>query len=300
MKKIITSIVLVLLIIIEPFINSSTSAFAVDSNTQTNTDKFDPFMKGTLESKQTTDLPWKNDADFLKVQKENKCPVLMAAYKTVLHDPLPGEEENVHLAARYVAGSVVAPGKVFSQNNTAGPYITARGYKKGPTYNGTQVSETTGGGVCKIASTLYNVAILSNLAIVERHNHCMPVPYVPYGQDATVYYGVKDFKFKNSTDYPILIWAKGIDNVLYIGFYGRTAPPKVTWSHEVVKVYKAPVYIVKNKNLPQGTVKVTHEGMDGAIIKSWLTITYKDGKSETKYLGKSCYEPLPFIKETSG
>ena len=37
----------------------------------------------------------------------------------------------------------------------------------------------------------YNVAVLSNLKIIERHNHSMPVPYVPYGQDATVAYGSK-------------------------------------------------------------------------------------------------------------
>jgi hypothetical protein len=111
----------------------------------------------------------------------------------VLKDPLPGEESNVHLAAKILSGAIVNPGEIFSQNERIGPYSESRGFQKGPTYNGSKLSTTIGGGVCKIASTLYNAAILSNLPIVERHPHGMPVPYVPYGQDATVSYGKIDF-----------------------------------------------------------------------------------------------------------
>ena len=223
--------------------------------------------------------------------------MLVGAYKTVLRDPLPGEESNVHLAARYICGRVVAPKRIFSQNQTAGPYTTNRGYKQGPTYAGVHYVTTTGGGVCKIASTLYNVAVLSNLEIIERHTHSMPVPYVPYGQDATVYYGVKDFQFRNTTADPLLIWAQGIDNVLYIGFYGRTTPPGVIWNHQVVKVLKAPVYCSLTPQLPHGHEKVLHEGMDGGVFNSWVTLIYSDGTSETKHMGKSYYNPLPYIKE---
>jgi vancomycin resistance protein YoaR len=127
---------------------------------------------------------------------------------------------------------------VFSQNNTIGPYIEGKGYRKGPTYIGANLTTTIGGGVCKISSTLYNVSVLSNLEIVERYNHTMPVPYVPYGQDATVAYGVKDFKFKNNTDFPILIWAKGIENRLYMGVYGKEEPPEVEWNHNIQNIIK--------------------------------------------------------------
>lgn len=257
-------------------------------------------MSDTLLSGPTTELPWKNDQKLLEAQKKNGCPRLIAAYKTVLRDPLPGEEFNVHLAARYISGNVVAPNQIFSQNRTAGPYTAGRGFQEGPAYKGTKVFTTTGGGVCKIASTLYNVAILSDLSIVERHSHSMPVPYVPYGQDATVYYGAKDLKFKNNTAHPILIWAQGIGNTLYIAFYGQINPPKVSWGHEVLKVYKAPVLYVKNKKLPPNTEKTLHEGMDGAIVNSWVKLTYPDGTTKVRKMGKSCYEPLPYIKEIHG
>ncbi len=281
------------------FIGSLSFSNAQAVNDDGSKSDFDPFMSGTLLSGPTADVPWENEPEFLEQKEKLGGPFLMAAYKTVLHDPLPGEEYNVHLAADYISGTVVKPGEVFSQNKTAGPYTAERGFQIGPTYHGTEVGTTIGGGVCKISSTLFNVAVLSNLEIVERHTHNMPVPYVPYGQDATVSYGAKDFRFKNSSSSPILIMARGIDNILYIGFYGHTQPPQVTWNHEVLNVVKAPVICRKSREMPAGAEKVIHEGMDGALIRSWITMTYPDGRTETKSFGKVNYNPLPFIKEIS-
>ncbi|WP_238472951.1 VanW family protein [Desulforamulus profundi] len=97
------------------------------------------------------------------------------------------------------------PGKIFSQNNTIGPYTSYKGYQTGPTYAGCNVTRTVGGGVCKIASLLYNVATLSDLKVIMRSPHSMTVPYVSPGQDATVFYGVKDFRFINDTEGPVVI-----------------------------------------------------------------------------------------------
>ncbi|WP_010252438.1 VanW family protein [Acetivibrio cellulolyticus] len=251
----------------------------------------------SIKSGETSSFPWENDDKFKAVQTTNDCNELLAGYKTVLRDPLPGEEDNVHLAARYLAGTIVKTGEVFSQNQKVGPYTLDRGFQKGPTYAGTQLITTVGGGVCKIASTLYNVAILSNLQVVERYNHNMPVPYVPYGQDATVSYGAKDFKFKNNTTFPILIWAQGVDNTLYIGFYGKTKPPKVQWHHETLKVYQAEKIYKTNTSLPAGTEKVILEGMDGGVVRSWVTIENPDGTTAIKELGKSYYNPMSYIIE---
>lgn len=250
------------------------------------------------ESGPLTDLPWDENEDFIADRYRNGTNVLMGAYCTVLHDPLPGEEENVHLGARLLAGKVVKSGEVFSQNLSIGPYNSSRGYKKGPTYSGTWVTTTIGGGVCKIASTLYNVAVLSNLQIVERHCHGMPVPYVPYGQDATVSYGTYDFKFRNNTPYPVMIWAEGIDNTLYIAFYGTAAPPKIEWHHQILHVQKASAVYKKNKLLAPGEKKVVLEGMNGAFIRSWITIQNPDGTLRIKKMGSSYYKPMPFLIET--
>lgn len=244
-----------------------------------------------------TNLPWENDSQFIKAQNENGANVLLGAYATVLQDSLSGEKHNIHLAATSLSGIIVPSGHVFSQNNSIGPYIESKGYKKGPSFAGSQITSTFGGGVCKIASTLYNVSVLSNLEIVERHNHGMPVPYVPYGQDATVAYGAKDLKFKNNKDFPILIWTANIENIVYIGFYGKKKSPKVEWQHNLLQTIKAPKEYIVNSNLKEGEEKIINKGMDGARVDSYAVIKYSDGTIEKKNLGISLYRPMPYLIE---
>ncbi|MGS0746058.1 VanW family protein [Syntrophomonas erecta subsp. sporosyntropha] len=255
------------------------------------------FKNQKMKSGPVNQVPWENNPEFKQMQLQTGAFVKMAAYRTVLNDPLPGEEYNVHLTGRLISGTIVAPGEIFSQNKTAGPYTEARGFKKGPTYMGTWLTTTTGGGVCKMASTLYNVAVLANLPIVERHYHSMPVPYVPYGQDATVSYGVKDFRFRNDTPDPLLIWAQGVGNSLYVAFYGQASSPQVEWHHKVLNV--TPTYRIyrDNQTLPQGEQKVVVEGMDGATLQSWISINNPPGKAITRKLDSSYYSPMPYIIE---
>lgn len=246
----------------------------------------------------TEKLPWESDRKFLDALKKHNAYVRMGAFKTVLPDPLPGEEYNVHLAADMLAGSVIMPGKVFSQNGSIGPYTRARGFREGPTYMGGELVTTIGGGVCKIATTLYNVAIQSNLQIVERHNHSMIVPYVPAGQDATVYYGARDIKFRNNTSGPVMIWARSVDNTLYMAIYGGQKPPRITWHHQTLETRNTYTIYKKNPSLPKGTQKLILEGYNGYTVKTWLTVEMPDGSVKTRDLGIDVYRPMPRVVET--
>ncbi|MBU5312260.1 VanW family protein [Tissierella carlieri] len=250
-------------------------------------------------SGEVSNMPWRNDKEFLKAKDKYDTHTLIAGFCAVLKNPLPGEEYNVSLASQKVKGQVIKSSKIFSQNSAIGPYTKLRGFREGASYIGGNIIMTEGGGVCKIATTLYNLAVLSNLEVIERHNHSMPVNYVPYGQDATVAYGVKDLRFKNTTENSILIWAEMIGNRLYMGFYGSEKPPKVIWNHEVSNVTTPPVKYIKNENLKQGEMKTVLGGMDGATVKSTITIFYNDEHYIIKNMGISHYEPLPKVIETN-
>jgi vancomycin resistance protein VanW len=242
-------------------------------------------------------LIWENDRKFHEVCAKYKTSVRMSAFQTTLPDPLPGEEYNVALAADILAGTVIQPGRIFSANQTIGPYSSKRGFREGPTYLGPQLIKTTGGGVCKIASTLYNVATLANLKIIERRQHGMLVPYVPPGQDATVSEGNKDFKFKNNTADPIIIWADTKENTLYMAIYGGTKPPKVTWYHKILSRQDFKTVYRNNRNLKPGEEKVVLEGAEGMTVKNWLTIEDANGTVTKKDLGVDYYRPMLRIIE---
>jgi vancomycin resistance protein VanW len=242
-------------------------------------------------------LQWEEEEDFKELCLHYKTDVRMAAYQTTLPEPLPGEEYNVALAAKLLAGTVVAPGSLFSMNSAIGPYTRERGFREGAAYHGTQVVTAVGGGVCKIASTLYNVATLANLKVLERRAHGMLVPYVPPGQDATVSYGTRDLKFKNNTEFPIVIWAGTSKNTLYMAIYGGAKPPEITWGHEIINRQNTYTIYRYNFNLPPGEEKVVIPGADGLTVKSWLIIEYPHRKKEIKELGTDYYKPMPRIVE---
>ena len=110
---------------------------------------------------------------------------------------------NLILAANKINGTVLMPGETFSYNKVVGARTISAGYKEAPIYVQGKVENGLGGGICQIASTLYNAAVYANLEITQRSNHQFVPSYVTASRDATVVYGAIDFQFKNNRQYPI-------------------------------------------------------------------------------------------------
>lgn len=247
--------------------------------------------------RQRSSLPWENEIRFQHSIMSNNTSILMAEYHVTLPQPTPGEMHNIRLAAKELAGTVIMPGEIFSQNKSLGPYSGDNGYKEGPIFKGNQIVDSMGGGVCKVASLLYNLAVMSNLPIVERHSHSLTVPYVPPGQDATVFYGIKDLRFINNTGGPIVIWAATIENTLYIALYGVDKPPSVTWRHDISQSIDYWTIYRSNPALPPGTEKIIVSGQDGCLVRSQVVVDHGNGQVEQIMLGESRYNVLPQIIE---
>ena len=242
-------------------------------------------------------LPWNSNPNFIKAVKDNATPILIGSFKATLNDPIGGEIFNIAHAANLLAGEVIKPQQTFSQNRTIGPYSKERGFKSGPMYVGNSVTTSYGGGVCKIATLLFNVVILSDLEIIQRFTHSMTVPYVPAGQDATVYFGAKDFIFKNNTDGNVLIWAQMVDKTLYMAMYGTKRPPEVVWHHDILKITPFTKIYKNNNKLPKGTEKLLTEGHEGIVVRSSVTTIYEDNTKKTTNFGIKYYAPCPSIIE---
>ncbi len=235
--------------------------------------------------------PWENNPEFIEARRAFNTPLLMAGFQATLPDPILNERHNISLASEFLKGAVVQPGEIFSLNRRIGWRSPQRGFKEGPMYYGGRIMPTFGGGVCKIASVIYNVAVLANQEIIERHPHSMTVPYVPPGQDATISYGTKDFKFRNVSDHPILIWAQNISGTLYIAFYGNSHPPQVRWVHRTLSESPTWTEYRYDPSLPKGQQKIIYEGTSGISVQSKVIITMPDGREVIKHMGISAYQP---------
>lgn len=145
----------------------------------------------------------------------------MAAYVTDLSARSFAQKRNIHQAGLAFSGTILMPGETFSLNQSAGPYTEARGFLPERSFAEASLIQTPGGGVCQVASTLFNAARLAGLEIVERVPHTGPVSSVPRGQDATVVYGYADLKFRNPHPYPVKIVSKVAEQQLRIEIWGK-------------------------------------------------------------------------------
>ena len=89
----------------------------------------------------------------------------------------------------------------------------------------------------------------------------------------------------------------GAEDTLTIAMYGSTAPPLVTWRHELLNWQKRPIVYRNNPNLLPGEEKIITSGADSVTVKSWLVIDGFDGTQTTRKMGTSYYSPLPRVIE---
>ena len=184
----------------------------------------------------TVDKPTYTTAE-LQAKKPTK---LLGSYHTnytATSDKTQARVNNLTIASRGVSGTFLAPGEVFSMNDT----VSGLNYEEGHVIVENATASALGGGLCQVTSTLYNAALYAGLDIVERNPHATQLPYIRPGRDATVWFGDQygngelDMKFKNTTKgYILLEEYVGNDDYIYANIYGVPDDVKVQVSSEPV------------------------------------------------------------------
>lgn len=211
---------------------------------------------------------------------------------------------NLRIACQKLNGKVILPGETFSYNKTLGERSIGAGYKNAKVYENGEVVDGIGGGICQISSTLYNAVLMANLDIVERRNHQFVTSYVPAGRDATVVYGMTDFKFKNTRKYPVTLKASINNGIATVSVYGIKENEEYTVSFETRTIATIPtsVQYEENSNLPVGTEKVKQKGANGVKTETYITKSLKGKVVSRKLLSKDTYNAMKkiVIKGTKG
>lgn len=219
----------------------------------------------------------------------------LGTYTTNFSSSSANRAYNVSLASDSINDVILMPGEEFSYNNTIGNPNAERGYKIAGIYENGKTSEGVGGGICQVSSTLYSAVLYADLEIVERHNHSLTVPYVPNGQDATVSYGVIDFRFKNNTQYPVKVQSTTNNRNLKVSIIGTKYEPerKVRISHQLIST-TTPVDEEKvDETLPAGTRKVVSKGKNGCVVDTYKTILENGVEVSSKKITRSTYRMVP-------
>lgn len=211
---------------------------------------------------------------------------------------------NLRIACQKINGKVLLAGETFSYNKTLGARTAAAGYRNGKIYAGGEVVDGIGGGICQISSTLYNAALMANLQIVERRNHQFVTSYVGPGRDATVVYGVTDFKFKNTRKYPVRISASARNGIATVTFYGIKEENEYTFDFQtntIASIAPTTTY-EEDPSLPAGTEKVKRKGTNGVKTQTYITKLQNGKVISRTLLSTDTYDAMSriIIKGTGG
>ena len=180
-----------------------------------------------------------------------------------------GRDYNLSVATAQVNGTLLMPGDVFSY---AEKTRAAESKYKDAMVIGANNQYVPGnaGGICQVSTTLYNAAMRANIRSVERHNHSIASGYVPVGLDATVSWGYLDYRFANTYDFPIYIYAAIVGNTVQVAIYGD---PSAMGNRTYSMTSEVEVKKAENKQ----------------IAKSYL-ITYENGQEiNREYIDTSTY-----------
>ena len=185
--------------------------------------------------------------------------------------------QNISQACDNINGTILQPGEVFSFNEVVGQRTSDNGFTTATVIAGGEYKQDFGGGICQVSTTLYNAVLMTDLEIVERHPHAWPSDYIACGLDATVDWPSLDFKFRNDSEYPIVVvtWWDSSDSTCNAQIYGHKLPDGKTINTcgEIVSATPAgDTEYIADPDMPVGqtkTLRNAHQGITAYAYKVW-------------------------------
>ncbi len=189
--------------------------------------------------------------------------------------------QNVVTATEQFHGILVAPGEIFSMGKILGDVSLENGFAEALIIYGGRTIKGVGGGVCQVSTTLFRTVFFAGFPVVERYSHAYRVSYYEKtaggnidpnlaGMDATVYFPLVDFKFKNDSPYWILmetyvdVSARTLTWKLYSTSDGRSVTWKTTGPSNVVPA-PAPLF-EENPEMKAEQIKQIDHAAQGADV----------------------------------
>ena len=212
---------------------------------------------------------------------------LISSQTTFFFGSSDARRKNIQTAASNFNGVLVAPGETFSMGQYMGDVSLDSGYAEALIiYNGKTI-KGVGGGVCQVSTTLFRTVFFAGFPVVERHAHAYRVLYYEQGPggrsnpnlsgfDATVYFPLVDFKFKNDTPYWLLMEtvfdpvANSLTWKLYSTPDGRTVQAIFSGPTNIVPAL--PPTITFNPDAASGSVSHVDYAAQGADVNITRTV----------------------------
>jgi vancomycin resistance protein YoaR len=136
--------------------------------------------------------------------------------------------QNIGRAARYIDGTVLAPGETFSMNDTIKERTVENGYTTGFIVgSGGVFQEDLGGGVSTATTAMWTAAFFAGMERVHTQAHSIWISRYQAGLEATVAWGYFDMQFRNDSPNGVLITTKMTPTSITVSMWGTKVYDKI-------------------------------------------------------------------------
>lgn len=201
---------------------------------------------------------------------------------------------NIHRAADLLNDSVaLANGGTWSFNDTVGEASVESGFQAAHAIINGEYDDAIGGGICQVATTVFNAVYEAGFPVTERRNHSLYISSYPTGRDAAIAYPDLDLTWENDSSSDVLVRARYTDSTLTVTLYGIDPGYVVTtktgdWAEG--EAYRTKTQVDENE--PEGTRYVKTTGADGRSVTVHRTVRDRSGNVRHEEDFTSNYAPI--------
>ncbi|QKE83945.1 VanW family protein [Arthrobacter sp. NEB 688] len=127
---------------------------------------------------------------------------------------------NIKNAARIIDGTYVPPGEQFSMNGVLGQRTPDKGYVKAGIILNNRLSESYGGGISQVSTTIFNASFFAGVQLDAWQAHSFYISRYPEGREATISWPDLHNKFTNTLDGGILMDVSTTDTSITVTYWG--------------------------------------------------------------------------------
>ena len=208
--------------------------------------------------------------------------------------PRPIDATTSHTAADLLNNSIArADGGEWSFNDTVGEANEEAGFQAAHAIINGEYDDAIGGGICQVATTVFNAVYEAGYPVTERRNHSLYISSYPTGRDAAIAYPDLDLTWVNDGTSDVLMRSRYTDSSLTVTLYGIDPGYVVstqTGDWETGEPFKKRTKVDESE--PEGTRYVKTAGADGRSVTVHRTVRDRAGNVLHEEDFTSNYAPI--------
>lgn len=210
--------------------------------------------------------------------------LLIGSYSTSAVNSSDNRKNNIALASNRLNGITISPDEVLSFNKTVGKRSIENGFREATVISDGEYVEGIGGGICQVATTLYN-ALLKSGFICTAYSHSYPASYVPPSLDCMVS-EYADFIFKNTSDENVYIFSGFKKGRIWFEIFGKKSNAIIPLSRIIKRVPYKNLDNQGKEITPTSDMTLVTKGIEGIISEAY----YINTKGEEVVFRRNSYK----------